>query len=94
MALDRILPKKILVKNKRGSSFLIFIAFFLLSVSVLLITEGNLEKLAGVYTIAFLGVMVLFGIGNLLLKAKRNKLTFLSLILLLTRKFVSYIGYK
>ena len=74
MALDRILPKEILRKNKRGSSYLIFIAFFLLSVSVLLITEGNLEKLAGVYTIAFLGVMVLFGIGNLLLKAKRNKL--------------------
>lgn len=74
MALDRILPKEILKKNKRGSSFLIFLAFFLLSVSVLLITEGNLEKLAGVYTIAFLGVMVLFGIGNLLLKAKRNKL--------------------
>ena len=74
MALDRILPKEILRKNKRGSSYLIFIAFFLLSVSVLLITEGNLEKLAGVYTIAFLGVMMLFGIGNLLLKAKRNKL--------------------
>ncbi len=74
MALDRILPKEILRKNKRGSSFLIFIAFFLLSVSVLLITEGNLEKLAGVYTIAFLGVMVLFGIGNLLLKVRRNKL--------------------
>ena len=42
--------------------------------SVLLITEGDLEALAGVYTIAFLGVMVLFGIGNLLLKVKRKRL--------------------
>jgi hypothetical protein len=98
MALDRILPKKILVKNKRGSSFLIFIAFFLLSVSVLLITEGNLEKLAGVYTIAFLGVMVLFGIGNLLLKAKRNKLprpekaSYPAVIIAITGIFLALIG--
>jgi amino acid transporter len=74
MALDRILPKELLKKNKRGSSYLIFILFFLLSLSVLLITEGNLKALAGVYTIAFLGVMVLFGIGNLLLKFKRSRL--------------------
>lgn len=74
MALDRILPKELLKKNKRGSSYLIFILFFLLSLSVLLITEGNLKALAGVYTIAFLGVMALFGIGNLLLKFKRERL--------------------
>ena len=74
MALDRILPRELLLKNKRGSSYLIFITFFLLCVSVLLITEGDLEALAGVYTIAFLGVMVLFGIGNLLLKVKRKRL--------------------
>lgn len=53
MALDRILPKEILRKNKRGSSYFIFIAFFLLSVSVLLITEGNLEKLAGFIPLLF-----------------------------------------
>jgi len=74
MALDRILPKELLKKNKRGSSYLIFMLFFLLCLSVLLITEGNLKALAGVYTIAFLGVMVLFGIGNLLLKIKRDRL--------------------
>ena len=74
MALDRILPKELLIKNKKGSPYLIFITFFLLAVSVLLITKGNLRALAGVYTIAFLGVMALFGIGNLLLKIKRNRL--------------------
>ncbi|MCH4553783.1 APC family permease [Aestuariibaculum lutulentum] len=74
MALDRILPKVLLKKNKRGSSYLIFIAFFLLSTSILLITEGNLESLAGIYTIAFLCVMILFSFGNMLLKVNRKKL--------------------
>lgn len=74
MALDRILPNFLLKKNKKGSSYLIFISFFLLSSSILLITAGDLESLAGVYTIAFLGVMILFGIGNILLKLNRRKL--------------------
>ena len=74
MALDRILPKVLLRKNKRKSSYLIFIVFFLLCVSILIITKGNLESLAGVYTIAFLCVMILFGIGNMLLKINREKL--------------------
>ncbi|MBD0822732.1 APC family permease [Aestuariibaculum marinum] len=74
MALDRILPKVLLKKNKRGSSYLIFIAFFLLSTSILLITEGDLESLAGIYTIAFLCVMILFSFGNMLLKVNRKNL--------------------
>jgi len=48
--------------------------FLLLCVSVLLITNGNVKLLAGVYTISFLSVMALFGIGNILLKVKRNSL--------------------
>ncbi|WMI67455.1 APC family permease [Mangrovimonas sp. YM274] len=74
MTLDRILPGFLLAKNKRGSSYLIFITFFVLCVTVLLITEGNLQALAGVYTIAFLSVMILFGFGNLLLKINRKQL--------------------
>lgn len=74
MALDRILPSFLLKKNKKGSSYIIFITFFILCVTILLITEGNLEALAGVYTIAFLSVMVLFGLGNLLLKINRKQL--------------------
>lgn len=74
MALDRILPKVLLKKNNRGSSYLIFIAFFLLSTSILLITEGDLESLAGIYTISFLCVMILFSFGNILLKLNRKKL--------------------
>ncbi len=74
MTLDRILPNFFLKKNKRGSSYRIIIMFLLLSISVLLITNGNVKLLAGVYTISFLSVMALFGIGNILLKVKRKKL--------------------
>ncbi len=74
MALDRILPRIMLRKNSRGSSYVIYLIFFVLCTSVLLVTEGDLAKLAGVYTIAFLSVMVLFGIGNLLLKVNRKSL--------------------
>lgn len=74
MTLDRIMPPYFLKKNKRGSSQRIILMFLVLSVSVLLITEGNVELLAGVYTISFLSVMGLFAIGNILLKVRRNQL--------------------
>lgn len=74
MTLDRILPPFFLKKNNRGSSYRIVILFLLLSISVLLITNGDVRLLAGVYTISFLSVMALFAIGNILLKIKRNSL--------------------
>ena len=48
--------------------------FFILCISVLLVTDGNVKLLAGVYTLSFLSVMVLFGLGNVFLKVKRSKL--------------------
>ncbi len=74
ITLDRILPGFLLHKNSRGSSDRIIILFFLLSVSILFITRGKVDTLAGVYTIAFLSVMALFAFGNILLKVKRKKL--------------------
>jgi len=74
MTLDRILPAFFLKKNVRGSSYRIIILFFLLSVSILMITHGKVQALAGVYTISFLSVMGLFAIGNILLKIKRRRL--------------------
>jgi amino acid transporter len=74
MALDRILPQFTLKENKRGSAYRILIIFFLLCLSVLFVTEGELGALAGVYTISFLAVMTYFGIGNFLLKMKRGSL--------------------
>jgi len=74
ITLDRILPQFLLKKNSRGSSYRIVIMFFLMCVSILFITHGAVEQLAGVYTISFLSVMGLFAIGNILLKIKRAKL--------------------
>jgi amino acid transporter len=74
MSLDRCLPQFLLAENRRGTNHMIIIAFFVLSVSVLFITRGDVETLAGVYTISFLSVMALFGIGNILLKTNRAKL--------------------
>lgn len=74
MTLDRCLPQFLLKRNRRGTTHRIIITFFLLSVSVLFITDGDVEVLGGVYTISFLSVMALFGLGNILLKVKRSKL--------------------
>ncbi|WP_163398920.1 APC family permease [Flavobacterium fluviatile] len=74
MTLDRVLPNYFLKENKKGSSYRIIIVFLILCISVFIVTGGDLESLAGVYTFSFLAVMALFGIGNLLLKVKRKKL--------------------
>ncbi len=74
MTLDRILPQFFLKKNSKGSSYRIILMFFFLCISVLLLTNGNVGLLAGVYTISFLSVMALFGVGNILLKVRREKL--------------------
>ncbi len=74
ITLDRIMPNFFLKKNKKGSSYRIIILFLLLSISVLVITKGEVELLAGVYTLSFLSVMALFVIGNMLLKLKRKRL--------------------
>jgi amino acid transporter len=74
MALDQCLPQFLLKKNRRGTSHRIIISFFVLCSSILLVTQGSLLSLAGVYTISFLGVMTLFGIGNILLKIRRKEL--------------------
>jgi len=74
MTLDRCLPQFLLKENKRGTTHRIFILFFLLCTSIILLTGGELFALAGVYTISFLGVMSLFVVGNILLKVRREKL--------------------
>jgi hypothetical protein len=43
-------------------------------VTILFITGGRIETLAGVYTLSFLSVMSLFAIGNMLLKVRRGRL--------------------
>ncbi len=74
MALDQCLPQFLLKKNSRATCHRIIIAFFLLCSSILIVTKGELLSLAGVYTISFLGVMTLFGMGDILLKVRRKEL--------------------
>ncbi len=74
MTLDRCLPQFLLKTNRRGSTHRILISFLLLTISVLWITKGKLTSLAGVYTLSFLAVMILFGFGNVMLKIKRDAL--------------------
>jgi len=75
MTLDRCLPQFLLKESGRGTTYRIIISFFLLTVSVLWITQGDLDSLAGVYMLSFLSVMLLFGYGNILLKLRRASLS-------------------
>jgi amino acid transporter len=75
MTLDRCLPQFLLRENRlRRTNHWIILGFFFLCWSILIVTAGRIEILAGVYTLAFLAVMALFAIGNMLLKVKRAKL--------------------
>jgi amino acid transporter len=75
MSLDRVMPQFLLQENRfRHTNHWIVLGFFALCASILVLTRGELETLAGVYTLAFLCVMALFAIGNMLLKKERGRL--------------------
>lgn len=75
MTLDACLPRFLQPAHQttEGSPRIVF-AFFGLCASILFLTHGDLLPLAGVYTISFLGVMSLFAVANLLLRATRSEL--------------------
>jgi amino acid transporter len=75
MALDRCLPQFLLKENEiRRTNHWIILVFFGLCCSIVFITAGDIDTLAGVYSPSFLGVMALFALGNMLLKVKRRRL--------------------
>jgi amino acid transporter len=75
MSYDRCLPMFFSYTNPwRKTNHFIIIGFFLLTSLLYYILRGNLESLAGVYTMSFLSVMSLFAIGNMILKYKRGTL--------------------
>lgn len=75
MSLDRCLPQGLLTENRwRGTTHWIALGFFALCTSILLVTGGRIDTLAGVYTLSFLSVMALFAGGNMLLKWTRARL--------------------
>lgn len=77
MTLDHCLPSSVLLpklRSRNANISRIVIAFTLLCLSILFMTQGDLLSLAGVYTISFLGVMTLFAIGNMVLRVTRPDL--------------------
>lgn len=75
MSLDRCLPQFLLAENRwRKTNHWIILLFLVLCCSILVISSGRVEVLAGVYSLSFLGVMALFAVGNMLLKVKRARL--------------------
>ncbi|HKJ02532.1 MAG TPA: APC family permease, partial [Longimicrobiales bacterium] len=75
MSLDRCLPQRLLAENPwRKTNHWIILGFFGLCTSILFVTQGDIETLAGVYTLSFLSVMALYAIGNMLLKKTRGRL--------------------
>lgn len=74
MSLDNCLPAFLSKKNAKGSYPYIVACFFIISVSILFLTNGNLLLLAGVYTLSFLSVMSLYAVGNIILKLTRQDL--------------------
>jgi len=73
MSLDRCLPQFFIHENPITNTPWVIITMFLgITSSLYWITQGNTETLAGVYTVAFISVMSLFAVGNMLLKYKRG----------------------
>jgi amino acid transporter len=74
MTLDECLPQFLNKQNAKGSYARIIITFFLMCVSILLVSKGDIPTLGGIYAIAFLAVMSMFAISNLILKNDRKDL--------------------
>lgn len=75
MTLDRCLPQILLKTNPcRGTRHWIIIGFWFLTSLLVIYTKGAVDTMAGIYTMAFLTVMILFTIGNMLIKLKRSSL--------------------
>ncbi|OQR82549.1 hypothetical protein ACHHYP_15868 [Achlya hypogyna] len=75
LASDHILPAFLMHENAcRRTNHWILFGYFGVATSLVLVLEGNVETLSGVYTYAFLGLMTLFGSGCMLLKFKRADL--------------------
>lgn len=98
MALDGCLPTSLVKENKRGAHPRIILAFFLLCVSILFVTRGDLLSLAGVYTISFLSVMTFFAASNLILRVNRPdlkrpyKAPFIFVVVALLSTFIGVMG--
>jgi len=75
LALDACLPEILLHQNRlRGTNHNIIIGFLLICTSMYIILQGDTAVLSKVYSVSFLGLMITFCLGNLMLKTKRKQL--------------------
>src|SRR5205085_5194302 len=75
MASDHILPQFLLRRNSiTGTRHFIIFGFFVCCVILYSVLKGDVTSLAGVFAVAFLSVLCMYAIGNLLLKYKRHRL--------------------
>ncbi|KAJ3145853.1 hypothetical protein HDU86_000620 [Geranomyces michiganensis] len=75
MARDNLLPHFLLQSNKwTGSYHYIILTFLLVCILLVVVTNGEVVLLSLLFAIAFLAVLALFAIANLLLKYKRGRL--------------------
>lgn len=73
LAIDRVLPKFLLVKNNwRNTNHFIIMSYFLLASSLVVILNGQIDALSGVFAFAFLGVLTSFAFGCISLKVQRE----------------------
>ena len=69
MSLDKCLPVVFLKKNRwRGTNHYIILTFLLLCIALIVVMDGIVSELAGIYSMAFLGVLATFIMGSMLLK--------------------------
>jgi amino acid transporter len=74
LASDRCLPNFLLAKNETfGTHHWIIISFFLLCSALYLMTGGDVIILSGVFSIAFLMVLINFAFANMCLKLYRPR---------------------
>jgi len=72
MAMDRLMPEEMVVANSYfGTRHWIVASFWALTSFLVVFSNGSLEVMGGIYTLAFLCVMAFFALGNMLIKLYR-----------------------
>lgn len=75
LAADRCLPSFLLQENRRfGTNHYIIMGFFALCTTLYLSTNGDITILSGVFSVAFILVLLSFALANMRLKFSRPRL--------------------
>lgn len=75
MAADRLLPAFLMSRMRwTGAYHWIILSFLGLCIALVLVTRGDITSVSLVFALAFLSVMLIFAIANILLKYKRGRL--------------------